>query len=75
VRLQGLGVHLGHHERHLRVQPEIAPVIYHDRAARDGLAGELHRRALLTLGPGEEGKIHALESLRLRDPNLEGFPG
>ncbi len=68
-----LGVHLGHYERHLRVEPEIAPVIYYDSATCVRLVGELHRGPLFSFGPGEKGVVHTLEGVGLRHPDLKGL--
>jgi hypothetical protein len=74
VVLQGARVHLWHDERHLGVEPEVAAVVYDDRAPAYGLLRELYSRALLTLRPGEEGEVNALECLWLCNPYLEGLP-
>jgi len=78
IRLVVLGrlrVDLGHDERHVRVEPEVAAVVYDDGAPGDGLAGELDRRTLLALGAREEGDVHTLERLGLRHPDVELFAG
>jgi hypothetical protein len=75
VIFQGVGVDLRDDERDVRVEPEVASVVYDDGAARDRLARELDRGALLPLRPGEKGDVHALERVRLGDADLELLAG
>jgi hypothetical protein len=74
VALQRTRVHLGDDEWHFRVEPEVAAVIDDDGATRDGLIGELDSGPLLAFRTGEEGDVHAIESLRLGHPYLERLP-
>ncbi len=73
VPLQGVGVDLGDDERNFGVEPEIAAVVYDDRATRDCFLRELHGGAFLTFSAGEEGEVNALERLGFGHPNLEGL--
>jgi hypothetical protein len=68
-------VHLGDYQRHLRVEPEVAAVVYYERTAAYRLVGELDGGALLALRSGEEGDVHALERPWLGDADLELLPG
>jgi hypothetical protein len=74
VALERTHVYLGDDERHLRVEPEVAAVVDDDGAARDSLIRELDGGPLLAFRTGEEGDVHALESLRLGHPDLERLP-
>ncbi len=56
----GLGVDLGHHQRHVGVHPERAGLVDHDHAA-----GGRHRRPVgrHLVGHVEHGQVHAVEGL------------
>ena len=51
-------------KRHIGAHPEVRAVVNHHRAAPDRFRAERDRRALLALGPGEQGNVNAVKRLR-----------